>query len=203
MTWARKHSAVLLLGAATLILCACVSPIPQPVAQNEEPSPLRLGEIAFLVDGPQTGRATLVPFQLACPLADALSAAIIDSLGGLQALACFGDSEITLSGQVECNRGIADGGIGGAPYFDSNRRCVLDALLGVYGDAVTAILGLDLNMPRVSGTFEVRGHMDDPGARGCGWIPVGVRLDSPTTPDPWAVVWCRQNFVVTTIARAD
>jgi hypothetical protein len=278
-----KHSAVLVLAAAMLILCACTSPIPQqtsspthapsptptqpstepPTASppltlhvdglasvqvdelrrlldpahprvhggpNEEPSPLGLGEIAFLVDGPQQvggrdywqlaagsgdrpigwapatdkdGHATLVPFQPTCPPVDDVSAAAIDALGGLQALACFGDRELTLSGQVECNRAIADGGVGGAPYFDSNRHCVLDDLLGVYGDAVTAILGPDPNLPTVSGMFELRGHMDDPGARGCGSIPIGVSLNSSTTPEPWAVVWCRQNFVVTAVVAAN
>ncbi len=280
-----KHSAVLVLGAATLILLACASPIPPPTSSptlapsptptvaptltdppspappptlhvdglaivavnelrrlldpahpnrhggpNEEPGPLRLGETAFLVDGPQqiggrdywqlaagsgalpigwapatdkTGHATLMPVLPICPSANGLSAAAINSLGGLQALACFGDRELTLRGNLECTRLMGDAIAGGADYFDSNRPCVLDGMLSVYGDVVTAILDLDPGASTVRGVYELRGHMDDPSARGCGWIPFGTSQDSPTTPDPTVVAWCRQNFVVTAIARVE
>lgn len=189
-------------------------------------APLRAGQLAFLVDGPlrvadreywqlslgpadpfgqlgwapatdESGAATLVPFEPTCPPVEGLGAAALNSLGGLQALVCFGGRELTLRGDVECNRATADGGIGGAYYFDSNRHCVLDGVLTVYGDTVTAILGQDPLAPTVSGAYELRGHMDDHGARGCGLIPIGVSHDAPTTPDPAAVMWCRQNVVVT------
>jgi hypothetical protein len=188
--------------------------------------PLQIGEVVFLVDGPlrihgadywqvavdpysavlgwvplleDSGLPTLRPTSPTCPPVGELTATTLNSTGGLRALACFRDDELELRGEVECNRAIADGGIGGAGYFDSNRHCILDDALAVFGDAVTAIIDEDPSAMEVRGEYVLHGHFDDEEAHGCGWIPMGVSLSAPTTPEPGAVLFCRTNFVVTAL----
>lgn len=195
---------------------------------NRRLGPLETGQRLFLVDGPRNEQGidwwqVMRPFPLfdgplgwvqaqgrdgpnlmlhqpPCPRTDGpFGAEQIGALTGFELLACFGDRELTLQGTVECNSAHADGGIGGAPYFNSDRHCSFEEAMPVYGDRVTAIWDTGQGAPTVSGEYQLNGHFDDPDSRLCGWIPIGVSHSSPTTPDPVPVIWCRQNFVVTSI----
>lgn len=123
-------------------------------------------------------------------------------MGGLAALGCFGDATLTLEGTVRCTPLVRDGGPGGPSWLDPYSGCALDEALALYGRPVTALLEAGGPPPPdpVSGRYLVRGHFDDPEARTCSMLPIGVSVTSPIgPPDPEAVLACRQMFVVTDV----
>lgn len=124
------------------------------------------------------------------------------SMGGLASLTCFGDATLTLEGTVRCTPAVSDGGAGGPSWLDPYSSCVMDEALALHGPAVTALLDDGAPPPphQVVGRYRVRGHFDDPEARTCSMLPIGVSVTSPIgPPDPEAVMACRQMFVVTEV----
>ena len=147
-----------------------------------------------------SGAATLRPLEPRCPeYARPLTTDELWALEPLEHLACFGGSEIVVRGVVTCSRPIINGYIGGASYMRSNESCALGGV-GVFGEAVFALLEEPQRVDEISGVYEVRGHFDDPAARGCHTIPMGVSLNIPGPPEPGAVQLCRQHFIVTSVA---
>lgn len=124
------------------------------------------------------------------------------SMGGLEALKCFGDAMLTLEGTVRCTPLVRDGGPGGPSWLDPYSGCAIDEALALYGRPVTALLDTGAPPPPnpIAGRYRVRGHFDDPEARTCSMMPIGVSVTSPIgPPDPDAVMACRQMFVVTEV----
>jgi hypothetical protein len=149
--------------------------------------------------------ANLEPYQPNCPTEFPLTD---ESFAGLGAddgsvLVCFGDTELTLSGEVTCRRDApGDFVIGGASFFDVERLCYFgqQSKVGLYGNEVFELL----EAPRsdlIAGRYLVRGHFDDAEAQGCRVIPFGT--DPVFTPsdegDPGSILNCRQMFVVSTV----
>jgi len=131
-----------------------------------------------------------------------VEAKTLRSMGGIAALDCFGDTTLTLEGVVRCTKLVRDGGPGGPSWLDPYSGCAMDEALGLYGRPVTALLDDGTPPPPnpVSGRYRVRGHFDDPEARTCSMLPIGVSVTSPVgSPDPEAVLLCRQSFVVTEV----
>jgi len=159
-----------------------------------------LGWIPQLIDD----ELTLDPFQPECPTAFPLSAADLVALGGLAALSCFGNSELTLSGLVNCSRITGDFVVGGAPFLDPNRSCNLDGEFTLTGNAVASLLDAPHVTDSAMGRFLVRGHLDDAAAQNCGPIPFGTDPSSAAgPPEPGTVLACRQMFVVSTVTPLD
>jgi hypothetical protein len=146
----------------------------------------------------QDGQA-LEPFVPSCPPGDEpISGGDLTIVAGSEGLACFGNIELTVSGELRCFRATADGGAGGAPWMDSTRFCKINDVLWVYGEAVVGLLEEPTYLDSITGTYEVAGHFDDLAAQGCRWMPIGVSLNAPGgPPDPGAVMTCRQDLVVT------
>ncbi|MEA2677437.1 MAG: hypothetical protein QOJ81_1578 [Chloroflexota bacterium] len=143
------------------------------------------------------GAVNLDPFQPLCPQIETLTAAALGALNGLEALSCFGSQELTLRGLVTCSFGIADGILAG-PMMNSNIWCSMDDALGLMGPVITALHSDTANTPVFTGTYEVRGHFDDPGAQECYGTPFGTSLNGSHNPgDPGAMQECRTFFVVT------
>ncbi len=143
----------------------------------------------------------LVPYVPTCPDVEQLTAQALSDLGGLQALACFGSIDLTLTGELACTQVNVASNVGGAPYLDGTRACQVDQVLNVYGKVATGILNVDPRPAVVRGNYQLTGHFDDPGAQTCGYIPLGFPLDIPRSGDPWPVLACRADFVVTALER--
>jgi hypothetical protein len=159
-----------------------------------------LGWIPQLIDD----ELTLDPFQPECPTAFPLSAADLVALGSLEALSCFGNSELTLSGTVSCSLGSADLIVWGASYLNGQRICSLDDEFGLSGTPVTSLLDAPEAQPSIGGRYLVRGHFDHPDAQNCFSIPFGTSPGTLTAPpEPPAVISCRQLFVVSTVTPLD
>ena len=139
------------------------------------------------MDGTQ---ANLEPYHPTCPTSFPLSASDVAAVGALTALSCFGQTELTLSGTVSCERGTADGVIGGAAFLDSNRFCRLDDELSLLGSTVTSLLETQTTADQVMGRFLVRGHFDDAQAQNCTTIPFGAGPPNaaPGPPEPGPVL---------------
>ena len=146
---------------------------------------------------------TLVPFVPVCPELDQLTAQALADLGDLQSLACFGATELTVQGELACHQMTINANIGGASFMDDSRVCTLDGVLPVYGRVATAILDIDPRPAVVRGTYQLTGHFDDPGAHSCGYIPLGFSIEVPRAGDPWPVLDCRTDFVVTFVEPAE
>jgi len=149
----------------------------------------------------------LEPFQPDCPAEFPLTAESFANLGTGEALSCFGNTELTLTGEVECKRDApGDFVAGGASFFDVERLCYFGAQheLGLYGNEVFELLESP-PADSVSGRYLVRGHFDDPEAQGCRVIPFGT--DPVFIPadagDPGSIMGCRQMFVVSTVITQD
>jgi hypothetical protein len=150
-------------------------------------------------DAEQHQGGWLMPVALECPSAEGvLDAASVIALTGIERIACFGDREITLRGDLYCFFGVGDGGPGGAPWISAYEFCELDRGLPIYGEAVTNLI---TNMYEdVHAEVIATGHFDDPAARGCRMRPIGVDEIEPRFPrDPRAVMQCRQMFVATSV----
>jgi len=170
------------------------------IVPEEGVGSLPLGWIPQLVDG----ELTLDPFRPECPSTFPLSGQDLAAVGGLQALSCFGNQELTLTGTVHCERSNADYGIGGAGYLDASRECKLDDAFTLYGRAVTSLLDTPTSVEVVDGRYLVRGHFDDPEAQNCSRIPFGTDPSGAIgPPEPAAVIACRQHFVVSNVTPLD
>jgi hypothetical protein len=192
--------------------------------------PLTAGDRVYLLDGPQLRRdgqwwelagtalgigwaraitnggvPTLTPYSPDCPTGNSLTAADLARLSSLERLACFGGRQLTVVADVGCNRGAIDGGTGGAWFLDSQYWCQIGGDgMWVYGPAITGIQDFSGGTQPVMGSYRLVGHFDDPAAQGCAWFGIGVSLDMPVpSPDPSAVVACRQDFAVTSAERLD
>ena len=153
----------------------------------------------------ERGTATLVPIDPACPDDGAVTVDQIVGMGSLRSLACFGAKPLSFDAVVICLSGTIDGGPGGTSWMDSYRWChtVGTPGIGLYGETITSTLGADLTAGPKVARFRITGHFDDPEARGCWNLPVGVSLDSPGQPEPGAVMACREKFVVTAAKPLD
>lgn len=161
--------------------------------------PLAYTALGWYPETNEGSQQALAPFAPDCPSADQpISGSELMILGGSEGLVCFGNVELTVSGQLKCFRANADGGAGGAPWMDSSRFCKIDDVLWVYGEAATRLLEEPAYLDSITGTYEAVGHFEDLAAKGCRWMPIGVSLNAPGgPPDPGAVMTCRQDFVVT------
>jgi hypothetical protein len=145
------------------------------------------------------GDMNLEPVQPPCPPPAGLMAVHLAALDPIERLACFGDSPLSLRGDVTCVGGEADREIAG-PFINPHRWCDMDGYLDLYGMAITKI-GPDQN-ETYRGAFEVRGHFDDPESSTCYAVPFGSSVEGGRSPgDPGAIVECRLLFVVTSAER--
>jgi hypothetical protein len=167
----------------------------------DQANPARNGQQFGWVPALRGLTPALVPYVPECPDVEQLTAQALSDLGGLQALVCFGSTDLTLTGELACTQVSADSNVGGAPYLDGTRACQVDQMLNVYGKVATGILNVDPRPPVVRGNYQLTGHFDDPGAQTCGYIPLGLPLDIPRAGDPWPVLACRSDFVVTSLER--
>lgn len=195
--------------------------------QNEQLGELSAGENVFLVDQarvhgdsywqvarseagvsgvlgwiPQLkqGELTIDPYLPNCPTAFPLTSADLAALALFEGLSCFDDTELTLTGTVTCDRPTIDHLVGGATFLDGQRSCDLDDQFELLGDAVTSLLETPEAVETITGRYLVRGHFDDPEAHNCTFIPLGTSPEPPVgPPEPGAVAWCRQMFVVSTV----
>jgi hypothetical protein len=93
--------------------------------------------------------------------------------------------------------------VGWPPRQRCMRAVLGDPAMALYCEPVTSTLGADLAAGPRTARFRVTGHFDDPQARGCWNVPVGVSLDSRGQPEPDAVIACRERFVVTEAVRLE
>jgi hypothetical protein len=151
------------------------------------------------------GNQNLEPFVPECPTEFPLTSESLSAIGPGEAMTCFGNTELTLSGEVTCNHATLDLIVGGASFLDGRRECHLgDGDLSLHGNEIVELLEAP-PVDTFTGRFLVRGHYDDPEAQGCHTIPLGA--PPPTTPteppDPGAVLSCRQMFVVSNAISQD
>jgi hypothetical protein len=140
------------------------------------------------------------PYQPDCPDEFPLTADSFADLGGGDGslVACFGETELTLAGDVSCDRSIAEYAVSGVSFLDADRSCYLGTnALHLYGNEIFELLEAP-PVDSISGRYLVRGHFDDPEAQNCYSIEFGTPLsNSPgEPPEPGAVMACRQMFVV-------
>ena len=212
-------------GMARVIASAGLAVSGRPDPKKADPSApvLPFGALVFLVAGPQTIKGldwwlvqqddraappqfgwvastdtdTLAPISVDCPAV--VDVQVIQSLGTLVALSCFGGRDLTLVGQVTCTPAAVDYVVGGPSWLDSYRLCQIDDALAVHGRGLAVVGPSDGGG---AGRFEVRGHFDDPEAKTCSPIPFGVSVTTPVgPPEPAAVLACRRMFVVTAATR--
>lgn len=146
--------------------------------------------------------ANLAPLQPLCPTNFPLTAQEIQALGRIAVLSCFGQTELTLTGTINCDRPTIEWAVGGAAFLDAQRSCRLDEQVELHGEAITSLLEAPTRVEFLSGRFLVRGHFDDPEAQNC--APVAFGTNSPTgPPEPGTVMACRQMFVVSTATQLD
>jgi hypothetical protein len=160
------------------------------------------GDLAWYPATHQSGNPTLSPLALQCPDPNVpITGPAIGRFALSEGLACYGNREITLAGEIYCYSAIGDGGPGGAPWIDAHRFCQMDGVLVLFGEPVTSLIVDEYE--DVRGSFDVAGHFDDPASRGCSWRPIGVDVIQPQFPgEPSAVIMCRQMFVVTSVEPA-
>ena len=148
----------------------------------------------------------LQPYQPNCPTEFPLTPESFADLGMGEALTCFGNTELTLNGEVTCIRDApGDFVVGGASFFDVEKRCSLgDGALGLFGRVAWDLLESP-PADSVTGNYLVRGHFDDAEAQGCHVQPLGPPdgFDPAVAGDPGSIMDCRQLFVVSTVIRQD
>ena len=156
---------------------------------------LPLGWVPELADN---GLPTLFPYDPDCPDGEELTPQALVDLGGLAALACFGNKELSLAGRVHCDAGSIDWTISGPTWLSETVVCGMDDEFRLNGPAATSLLDLPVPNDR----YRVRGHFDDPESIRCGWILFGTSGMSPKDPGEHGPVFtCRQLFVVTHVEQ--
>lgn len=163
----------------------------------------RTGPLGWVSEA-KDANLTLAPFQPACPTNFPLTAEEIQELGRIAVLSCFGQTELMLSGTVNCDRPSIEWAVGGAAFLDANRSCRLDEQIELHGEGITSLLDLPTRVSSLSGRFLVRGHFDDPEAQNCGSIPFET-FPNPANqpPEPATIMACRQMFVVSNATQLD
>jgi hypothetical protein len=121
-------------------------------------------------------------------------------LDTFEGLACFGDRDLTITGQLTCSSADTELPTGGPDWQSPDRSCTFDGADGtpiqaVYGQPVFQLVGAD--QQPVTGRYTVTGHYDDPQASTCH----GGREGDPT--DEAIQVGCRALFVATAVQRLD
>ena len=120
-----------------------------------------------------------------------LDAAALTALAPFGGLACYGDQEIQLTGELSCELADVDLSIGGPSWLRDDRHCTLDL-----GDSTMEILdggmAIDYGPGRLNGI--VTGHFADPESSTC----VSAIEDVDPPPDAEEIVaTCRTMFVGT------
>jgi hypothetical protein len=134
---------------------------------------------------------TLTPAQPLCPsLGNQLTPRTLTVIGPLDALACFGGSDIAFEAVVDCSAAIVDSSVGGADWIASDCHADHDLPVAISASLAKAMFGDRFIHEFVSGVFQVRAHFHDPQADNCFYDPV----NAPEIP---SVVACRQLFVLT------
>jgi hypothetical protein len=149
---------------------------------------------------PSRGDLNIEPYQPECPDEFPLTADSFADFGSGDGslIACFGETELTLVGEVACDRSIAEYAVSGVSFLDADRSCYLgQRALHLYGNEIFELLEAP-PVDSITGRYLVRGHFDDPEAQNCYSIEFGTPLsNSPgEPPEPGAVMACRQMFVV-------
>ena len=143
------------------------------------------------------GVTNLAPNPISCPAASGIDAAQLVTLKPIEQVSCFGNRELTLHGKVHCDVGIADSTWAG-PMLSSTTMCGLDGILGLFGAVITDLVDTQAGDSGLSGSYDISGHFDDPGAQHCYSTPFGTPLNGSHDPgDPGVIQLCRTFFVVT------
>ena len=112
----------------------------------------------------------------------------MDSLGAYGGLACFGDNEIQLMGEVSCQTADVDLTIGGPSWLRGDQYCTFSG-----GDGSTADPGWRRGHPGPGGLNGiVTGHFADPQSSSCVWA-----VDPPAPDAAEITTTCRAMFVAT------
>jgi hypothetical protein len=112
----------------------------------------------------------------------------MDSLGVYGGLACFGDNEIQLMGEVSCQAADVDLTIGGPSWLRSDQFCTFSG-----GDGTRQIQDGGAGLPgpgALNGI--VTGHFADPQSSSCVWA-----IDPPAPDAAEITTTCRAMFVAT------
>jgi len=149
------------------------------------------------------GDLNIEPYQPDCPDEFPLTAESFADLGRGDGslVTCFGETELTLVGDVSCDRSVAEYAVSGVSFLDDDRSCHLGAdALHLYGNEIFELLEAP-PVNSITGRYLVRGHFDDPEAHNCYSIEFGTPLSNAPgeLPAPGAVTACRQMFVVSTV----
>ena len=153
------------------------------------------------------GELNIEPYLPECPDEFPLTADSFADLGGGDGslVACFGETELTLVGEVACDRSIAEYAVSGVSFLDADRSCHLGAdALHLYGNEIFELLEAP-PVDSITGRYLVRGHFDDAEAQNCYSIEFGTPLSTSPgeLPEPGAVMACRQMFVVSNVISQD
>ncbi|HEX5014880.1 MAG TPA: SH3 domain-containing protein [Candidatus Limnocylindrales bacterium] len=148
--------------------------------------PFDVGQVGWVAAGDRSETPWLRGGGVGCPRAP-LDARELLNVGGFGALACFGNAETELLGDVTCPAPDGDHGYSGPPWLRPERHCTID----LFGQTMSFYQASDPGGPR-EGRFRVTGHWDDPASGSC------RQTDSvpPVNPADLALI-CRSFFVAT------
>jgi hypothetical protein len=197
--------------------------------QNAGSETLNSGAIVFIIGGPRdaggtrtwlmtteaarapgwfpaqdaNGDSTITALSPNCP--DTTQTLTLDDLrplGRIGSLACFGSTDIQLTGHVECLSGTEDGGLGGTSWQFDGVHCYMGGDYTIYGKAMTRELDQAGDAYPLAGTYLVRGHFDDPESNNCGFYQFATSI-LEHVGDAAPVMECRKQFVATSVTKID
>jgi hypothetical protein len=144
----------------------------------------------WVAAGSREGESWIGADATPCPEAP-LGPSELTALGTFGGLACYGDQEIQLTGELECVLASVDRFIAGPSWLHDDRICTLDL-----GESVMEIQDSGMNVTyepgRSNGT--ITGHFADPESSSCG--DAAEDVDPPSDPVE-LVATCRAMFVGT------
>jgi hypothetical protein len=155
----------------------------------------------WVAAGSREGDAWIAPDETPCPALPIAAAELADltTFGGL---ACFGDQEIQLTGDVFCEIADVDRSISGPTWLSNDHYCTLDL-----GDSTMEILDGGLGLGTSGGGIDaegfpmtwlgatITGHFDDPESSTCTY-----GLEEQPAPDSVEVIaTCQAMFVATSL----
>jgi hypothetical protein len=112
----------------------------------------------------------------------------MDALGVFGGLACFGNNEIQLMGEVSCQAADVDLTIGGPSWLRGDQFCTFSG-----GDGTHQIHDGGAGLPgQGSSNGIVTGHYADPQSSSCAWA-----VDPPAPDQAEITATCRAMFVAT------
>jgi hypothetical protein len=154
----------------------------------------------WVATGSREGEPWVEPVEPDCPTSP--TAEELFGLDQLVALACYGNADLEVTGDLLCYVGDVDTPVSGPDWIEFDRVCFIqlaDRMVGIEGKAVTGLI--DQNGGNsVEGRYTVVGHYDDEQATECVHAPVEVGEQ----PDPAQVYNnCRTAFVVTEVRPAE